>query len=598
MASQCGCTPRTCADAAAADAGVECGTIDDGCGGRIRCGSCPAGQACGAGLLPSVCARYLASGGAWSQEYPWPLTGIRQIHGVGPDDFWGVDAASNTFHWDGAGWARVASTPPLTSLWAAGPDDAWGVADAVYRWNGATWRVVPHPPSPVLTGFRQVRGASAQDVWFTATENFVLRWQPQGWSRWRPGELSASPGVGALWPTSGDDVWAFTPSSLARWNGQAWNPGGTATGFDVWASGPNDAWTAGSSYVWHWNGQTWTSMTFSGSLMALTGTGPSDVWFAGNVLKRWDGSMLQDRVMPPGQNVLSAAWAASPNTLLVGSTTGAIYRYRRLTGSYDTLAAGAGDTRTLNDVWGDGSGRGWAVGNGGLVLRLTGTGTWVRSFASVPFDALCVWGTGTGAWMGATERIFRWDGSFGNPELFGTTPAHAIWGTSITDVWIFTETAFHHWNGAQWSSTPTPLSPGKTVQAAWGAASNDLWAVGTQGAILHWDGTSWTESPQLVLGELIAISGTSATHIEAITASQLLHFDGVSWALGSAPAPTGLTGIWFDSSGIRWLSTSSELFRKGPAGETRISASSPITKLRGWGNEVRVLGGGIWRYQP
>lgn len=44
-----GCEPITCADA-----GANCGTIPDGCGGKIACGTCAAGEKCGGGG-PNVC---------------------------------------------------------------------------------------------------------------------------------------------------------------------------------------------------------------------------------------------------------------------------------------------------------------------------------------------------------------------------------------------------------------------------------------------------------------------------------------------------------------------------------------------------------------
>jgi hypothetical protein len=51
--SKCGapqCTPRTCAAQ-----GIECGPAGDGCGHQILCGACPAGQTCGGGGQPGVC---------------------------------------------------------------------------------------------------------------------------------------------------------------------------------------------------------------------------------------------------------------------------------------------------------------------------------------------------------------------------------------------------------------------------------------------------------------------------------------------------------------------------------------------------------------
>jgi hypothetical protein len=44
------CTPTTCAAQ-----GLQCGPAGDGCGNEIMCGTCPAGETCGGGGVPSVC---------------------------------------------------------------------------------------------------------------------------------------------------------------------------------------------------------------------------------------------------------------------------------------------------------------------------------------------------------------------------------------------------------------------------------------------------------------------------------------------------------------------------------------------------------------
>jgi hypothetical protein len=46
----CGCTPTTCAAQ-----GAQCGTLADGCGGTLSCGTCSAPQSCGGGGTPNVC---------------------------------------------------------------------------------------------------------------------------------------------------------------------------------------------------------------------------------------------------------------------------------------------------------------------------------------------------------------------------------------------------------------------------------------------------------------------------------------------------------------------------------------------------------------
>ena len=50
VGNQCGCTPSTCAAL-----GANCGSVSDGCGGTLDCGSCSAPQSCGGGGTANQC---------------------------------------------------------------------------------------------------------------------------------------------------------------------------------------------------------------------------------------------------------------------------------------------------------------------------------------------------------------------------------------------------------------------------------------------------------------------------------------------------------------------------------------------------------------
>jgi hypothetical protein len=44
------CSPRTCPQL-----GIGCGSVGDGCGGTLQCGTCPGGQTCGGGGITGIC---------------------------------------------------------------------------------------------------------------------------------------------------------------------------------------------------------------------------------------------------------------------------------------------------------------------------------------------------------------------------------------------------------------------------------------------------------------------------------------------------------------------------------------------------------------
>src|SRR5574338_1064473 len=44
-----------CSPATSCAQGQDCGSIPDGCGGSVSCGTCGSGQTCGGGGTPNVC---------------------------------------------------------------------------------------------------------------------------------------------------------------------------------------------------------------------------------------------------------------------------------------------------------------------------------------------------------------------------------------------------------------------------------------------------------------------------------------------------------------------------------------------------------------
>jgi hypothetical protein len=61
-----------CVPAKSCPAPNNCGTIADGCGGTISCGSCASPQTCGGGGTPNVCGGGASSWGGWMTGYWYP----------------------------------------------------------------------------------------------------------------------------------------------------------------------------------------------------------------------------------------------------------------------------------------------------------------------------------------------------------------------------------------------------------------------------------------------------------------------------------------------------------------------------------------------
>jgi hypothetical protein len=92
-----------------------------------------------------------------------------------------------------------------------------------------------------------------------------------------------------------------------------------------------------------------------------------------------------------------------------------------------------------------------------------------------------------------------------------------------------------------------PVSTGADSRVAftavWGSSKDDVWMVGTQGAIVHWNGASFTTTPSGTKNALFAVTGTGPADVWAVGSREtVLHSTGfangaATWAAGPSVAP-------------------------------------------------------------
>lgn len=167
-----------------------------------------------------------------------------------------------------------------------------------------------------------------------------------------------------------------------------------------------------------------------------------------------------------------------------------------------------------------------------------------------------------------TGNLQHWDGSKWSPVpnaaaggivwSMAAVAAHDIWAGGCIPAF------FEHFDGTQWTVVPSGGSGGvdneSCVQAISVSSSDDVWAAGwTQSGrniystqIQHWDGTQWTETPSPNVGAgsnqlygLVALAddnvwavgySVAPEHgIEKPDRTLIEHWDGASW--GVVPSP-------------------------------------------------------------
>ena len=200
------------------------------------------------------------------------------------------------------------------------------------------------------------------------------------------------------------------------------------------AQAPTDATLRG---VWAWDGD--------------------DVWAVGDAgaVVRFDGLKWRAVAMPPGFE--QVAWRG------VHGVGDAVWMWGDAgIWSHDGIAATQVTVdlpvAAVRDVWTDGTGAAWIVGEGGIIRR----------------------------WR---------DGGLEDFDLPGAD-LNAIWGAADDDVWAVGDAGrVAHWDGAVWFDF-LPLTT-RTLTAVHATAADSAWAVGDAGVVLHWNGVAWRMSAEV-----------------------------------------------------------------------------------------------------
>jgi hypothetical protein len=225
-------------------------------------------------------------------------------------------------------------------------------------------------------------------------------------------------------------------------------------------------------------------------------------------------------------------------------------------------------TGWLLSVWGPSGDAMFAVGGApeaGVVMRFEGT-AWapVDLGRTVP---LLNWAYGFGpndvTVVGNGGTILHYDGSTWQTQTTTTTEdLWGVWGAAPDDLWAVGgrgraegQDTILHYDGATWTKVRTPDLSRPNVFAffkVWGTSASDVYVVGQRGAVLHFDGSGWTEQLVGTSEDLISLWGTSDHQVIIVGGrnnGQVVRWDGTEWTRKSlAPLP-GLNGVWMRDPG-------------------------------------------------
>ncbi len=313
--------------------------------------------------------------------------------------------------------------------------------------------------------------------------------------------------------------------------------------------------------------------TFEG----VWGDGTGVVWAVtaeGNVL-RWDGTVWKIHASNLGP--LVAIWGSGPTDVWIGGDEG----IRHGTGTSSATLSFvevpvAGEPARIASIWGlSATNEVWAAGSAddpdtgmsvGRLLHLADGGVWTEvTLAPEMFSCSGVWGNAaTGVWAACSRPvldmpeyselvILRMHGGDDfvevpmpvNPDDDPLLSIPGVLGGAVaisnSSVWIYGVTASNWptvWRGTSTDDGATftfteqrdgqPNDP--VITAVHGTAPNDLWAVGEYGKARHWNGTTWstvaiTNTPVPIIDPLHAVWSGGQSEVWFVGKQIALRFD-------------------------------------------------------------------------
>ena len=182
-----------------------------------------------------------------------------------------------------------------------------------------------------------------------------------------------------------------------------------------------------------------------------------------------------------------------------------------------------------------------------------------------------IWGGPTNLWVvGGNGTLLHYDGTAWSHAIsleqarelgsrLESASLQALWGSAPDDVWAV-GMAILHYDGTAWSDA-TPEMDLEWLRAIWGGGADDIWAVGNRGAIVHYDRGAWVDVSGDLTGEdLLGVWGSGQDDVWAVgEGGIILHYDGTSWT----DVTPGLGTRWLNAI---WGSAQDDVWAVGNSG--------------------------------
>lgn len=270
---------------------------------------------------------------------------------------------------------------------------------------------------------------------------------------------------------------------------------------------------------------------------------------------------------------------------------------------------------SLLSVWGTSATDVWAVGadardgTGPLVVHYDGS-AWSRVATGQTAGGLWwVFGFAGGPiYMGGEGGvILRYEGgAFTRLSTPGTNTVFGIWGAAPDDMWAVggasDATGGFAWRlrtGDTWTAEPTLPADVPTIAAVWkafGTSASDVWFVGSNGVSMHWDGSALSRGETGVGSSLFTVHANAHrfTAVGGLSNGIIVEYEAGAWhTVSLAATAPGLSGVCLrpDDTGFA-VGALGAVYERSAAGWQEVDLGFSLTRnLHGvWIDPS----GGIW----
>jgi hypothetical protein len=222
--------------------------------------------------------------------------------------------------------------------------------------------------------------------------------------------------------------------------------------------------------------------------------------------------------MDPTMTSFTSVYGISPTNVWIAASDGTTRHYDGTVLPSAVFPCGAGIRcgGEFLSIWVSPLGVPWVAGRNNLAYKATdaNAASWVQ--LAVPGQATqslsALFGLGGGdVWLGEDAGIlYHFNGMQFAPYMAPGTPAHGIWGAATNNVWAVGANAyFEHYNGSGTAWMPVMAAGTGTATTLWSITGNnagELWVVGSAGLILYYDGAAWHPQVSPVTQDLYGVS--------------------------------------------------------------------------------------------